>query len=149
MKKPDPGQLWQELLWRRTGWFGLQIGGRMATVLVCYQRGSMWGISLEHLATARGRTYIFPQTETRLRRLVRPLRDLVVGEVGNVFELCLSGSVADGNIMLNVAHAAQVVAPVPQPTRSRRTRASAPAPGEAEADAPAEEDPVTEPGQRQ
>ena len=63
-----------------------------------------------------------------MRRLVRPLQELITGAVAGVFELCLSGSVTGGRVVLQCAHAAPVEAPLPRPPRKRRADASAPAP---------------------
>ena len=63
-----------------------------------------------------------------MRRLVRPLQELITGAVAGVFELCLSGSVMDGRVVLQCAHAAPVEAPLPRPPRKRRAGAEAPAP---------------------
>ena len=93
LRADDKSKRWLELLWKRTGWFGLETGGRMVTVLVSYLRGGMWGISLDRLATARGRDYILRPMGVQLRRHVRPLLELASGAVDNVFEVCLSGRI--------------------------------------------------------
>ena len=62
-----------------------------------------------------------------MRRLVRPLQEFATAAVDGVFELCLSGGVEDGKVVLRVAHAARVEAPLPKPPRKRRAESSAPA----------------------
>ena len=128
----DKSKRWLELLWKRTGWFGLEAGGRMITVLVSYLRGGMWGISLDRLATARGRDYTLRPLGVRLRRHVRPLPELVSGAVDNVYEVCVSGRVDEGRAILRIAHAEKITEPLPQPARKKRSKGAASAPGEAD-----------------
>ena len=53
---------WVELLWRRSGWFALQTGGRVVTLLVSFLRGSMWAISIDQLSAARGGAFYLDDT---------------------------------------------------------------------------------------
>ena len=121
------GDRWVELLWGRSGWFALQMGGRVVTILVSFLRGCMWGISIDQLSAARGGAFYLDDTGIRLRRLVRPLREFATAVVDDVYELCLSGGVVGGKVVLRVAHAAKVEAPLPKPPRKRSAESSAPA----------------------
>ena len=115
---------WVELLWGRSGWFGMQlVTGRVVTVLLSHRRKQTWGVSVDHLAIGRG---VFRIGDLGpLKQHVRPLIGLVPlhSAVSRVCDFCLTGGVVDGQVVLQVAHAAPVDSPLK--TRAKRARSAA------------------------